>query len=47
LDADWRVFNRTSIVIARPEQRAEFEAILGSDIDKAAMYVAVLARGAI
>ena len=44
LDAGWRVFNRTYIVITRPEQRAELETVLESDTDEGSMYAAALER---
>jgi tetratricopeptide (TPR) repeat protein len=43
-DAVWRVFNRTYIVLTRPEQREQLLAVLGPDADEAAMYAGALAR---
>jgi tetratricopeptide (TPR) repeat protein len=38
LDADWRVFNRTYVPVYAPAQAPLVAAILGSDVDDAAMW---------
>jgi|DewCreStandDraft_1066081.scaffolds.fasta_scaffold00011_75 tetratricopeptide (TPR) repeat protein len=43
-DTLWRVFNRTYIVLTRPEQREHLLAVLGPDADEATMYARALAR---
>ncbi len=43
-DAVWRVFNRTYIVLTRPEQREHLLAVLGPEADEATMYAGALAR---
>ncbi|GIK36434.1 MAG: hypothetical protein BroJett011_02670 [Chloroflexota bacterium] len=41
-DADWRVFNRTYIVVYPPEQAEKVAAIIGPDMDDKAMYERIL-----
>ena len=44
LDALWRVFNRTYVVIYPPQRAGEVEALLGDRLDDQAMYAAAAAR---
>ena len=44
MDKYWRQFNRTYIVIYKPEQQATVTRILGTEMDDAAMYRNALAR---
>jgi tetratricopeptide (TPR) repeat protein len=44
LDASWRVFNRTYVVLTRPEQWDALLSVLGADADEMTMYAAALAR---
>jgi tetratricopeptide (TPR) repeat protein len=43
-DADWRVFNRTYIVVYPPEKAATVAAIIGPDMDDKAMYERILGQ---
>jgi len=44
MDRYWRQFNRTYIVVYRPEQQAEVVKIIGAEMDDATMYHNALAR---
>jgi hypothetical protein len=43
-DRFWRHFNRTYIIVHRPDQAQTVAAILGADMDDTAMYTGALAR---
>jgi tetratricopeptide (TPR) repeat protein len=43
-DADWRVFNRTYIIVYPPEQRETVAAIIGPDLDEQVMNQRILSE---
>jgi tetratricopeptide (TPR) repeat protein len=44
LDDEWRVFNRTYVIVHRPDAAHQVEQILGADADDQAMFVSALTR---